>query len=45
MSVSDIQDLIEKLRELREKNPDKFYELKSIVEARYLSSQKNRVNF
>jgi len=32
MSVSELQEFADKLKELREKAPYKFYELKGIVE-------------
>ena len=32
MSVNELQEFAEKLKELREKDPYKFYELKGIVE-------------
>ena len=43
MSVSEIQELAERLKELKEKNPYKFYELKGIVEGLYLAQKGKRI--
>lgn len=43
MSISELQEFADKLKELREKDPYKYYELKGIVEGLYLAQTGKRI--
>lgn len=43
MSISELQEFADKLKELREKDPYKYYELKGIVEGLHLAKTGKRI--